>query len=60
MNVTESVKALILQGLRKKKQTKIWMAEQLGVHKSWTTRLLNGQLETVSDERAERLMVLLA
>lgn len=59
MNVTESVKALILQGLRKKKQTKIWLAEQMGMHKSWATRLLNGQLKTVSDEQAEQLMGIL-
>lgn len=35
MNVNENGKALILQGLRKKKQTKIWLAEKMGMHKSW-------------------------
>ena len=59
MNVTESVKALIIQGLRKKKQTKIWLAEQMGLHKSWSTRLLNGQIKTLSDDQVEKIMHIL-
>lgn len=59
MNVNENVKALILQGLRKKKQTKVWLAEKMGLNKSWATRLLNGQLKTLSDEHAEKLMEIL-
>lgn len=59
INVTENVKALILQGLRKKKQTKIWLADQMNLHKSWATRLLNGQIKSLSDEQVERLMQLL-
>jgi len=59
MNINENVKALILQGLRKKKQTKVWLAEQMGLNKSWATRLLNGQLKTLSDEHAEKIMRIL-
>lgn len=59
MDITENVKALILQGLRKKKQTKVWLAEQMGLNKSWATRLLNGQLKTLSDDHAEKIMKIL-
>jgi hypothetical protein len=59
MNVTENVKALILQGLRKKKQNKIWLADQMNLHKSWSTRLLNGQIKSLSDEQVEKLMQVL-
>jgi len=54
MDITENVKGLILQGLRKKRQTKVWLAEQMGLNKSWATRLLNGQLKTLSDDHAEK------
>jgi hypothetical protein len=43
MNITPNVKALILQGLRRKKETKVWLAQQMNLNKSWATRLLNGQ-----------------
>lgn len=59
MDITENVKALILQGLRNKKQTKLWLAEEMGLNKSWATRLLNGQLKTLSDDQAEKIMKLL-
>jgi len=59
MNINENVKALILQGLRRKKQNKVWLAEQMGLSKSWATRLLNGQLKTLSDDHAEKLMRIL-
>lgn len=59
MNVNESVKALILQGLRRKKQTKIWLADQMGLHKSWATRLLNGQIKSLTDEQTEQIMKIL-
>jgi hypothetical protein len=59
MNMNENAKALILQGLRKKGQTKIWLADQMGLHKSWATRLLNGQIKTLDDDQVERLMSLL-
>lgn len=59
MNITDNVRSLILQGLRRKKQTKVWLAEQMGLNKSWATRLLNGDLKTLSDDQAEKLMRLL-
>lgn len=59
MDVTENVRSLILQALRKKKQTKVWLAEQMGLNKSWATRLLNGQLKSLSDDHAEKLMKIL-
>jgi hypothetical protein len=59
MTIDESAKALILQGLRKKKQTKIWLADAMGLHKSWATRLLNGQIKTISDDQVEKLMHIL-
>lgn len=59
MDINENVKGLILQGLRKKKQTKVWLADQMGLNKSWATRLLNGQLKSLSDDHAEKLMKIL-
>lgn len=59
MNMNESAKALILQGLRRKKQTRIWLAEQMNLHKSWATRLLNGQIKSLSDQQTEKIMSIL-
>ena len=59
MDVTEPTRALVLQALRKKKQTRVWLAEQLGLNKSWATRFFNGQIKTLSHDQMERLQEVL-
>jgi len=55
MNINESTRALVLQGLRNKKETRQWLAEKIGVHKSWVTRFFNGQVKSLTDEQIEAL-----
>ena len=55
MNITESVRALVLQGLRNKKQTRVWLSEKVGQHRSWATRFFNGEIKSLTDEQVEAL-----
>jgi len=55
MNITESVRALVLQGLRTKKQTRSWLSEKVGQHKSWATRFFAGDIKSLTDEQVEAL-----
>jgi hypothetical protein len=55
MNITESTRGLVLQGLRTKKQTRNWLAEKIGVHKSWVTRFFSGELKSLTDPQVEAL-----
>lgn len=41
----------MIQGLRKKKQTRKWLCDQLGVDKSWATRFINGKQNTIEEDR---------
>lgn len=59
MDLTNNYRALILNGLRKSGVTKTKLAETLGYGKAWTTKLLNGSLQTVSDADAEKIQKLL-
>lgn len=59
MDLTNNYRALILSGLRKSGVTKTQLAETLGYGKAWTTKLLNGTLQTVSDADAEKIQNLL-
>lgn len=59
MTLTESSRGLIVQGLRTKKQTRKWLAEQMGLNKSWVTRLLNGEIKSLTDEQVEKLQGIL-
>ena len=54
MTLTESSRGLIVQGLRTKKQTRKWLAEKMGLDKSWSTRLFNGQIK--SSQAFRRIM----
>lgn len=55
MNITESTRGLVLQGLRNKRQTRNWLAEKIGVHKSWVTRFFSGELKSLTDPQVEAL-----
>lgn len=59
MDLTNNYRALILSGLRKSGVTKTQLAETLGYGKAWTTKLLNGTLQTVSDADAAKIEKLL-
>lgn len=59
MDLTNNYRALILSGLRKSGVTKTKLAETLGYGKAWTTKLLNGTLQTISDADAEKIQKLL-
>lgn len=59
MTLTESSRGLVVQGLRTKKQTRKWLAEQMGLNKSWVTRLLNGEIKSLTDAQVEQLQGIL-
>ena len=59
MNVTESVRAIVLQGLRNKKETRAWLSEKVGQNKSWATRFFAGEVKSLSDEQVEMLQTAL-
>lgn len=59
MTITESVRTRILAAMKRKGITNAELAQALGYTKPWTTRLLNGTLQTLSDETVVRMENLL-
>jgi hypothetical protein len=55
MNTNESVRVLVKEALLTKKQTRAWLSEKLGQHKSWATRFFNGEIKSLTDEQVETL-----
>ena len=59
MNITEPMRQVILRSIREKGMTKQHLAKELGLSKSWATRLLDGTLKNIRDEHLFALQDLL-
>lgn len=59
MNLTEPMRQVILRSMRENKMTKQHLAKELGLSKSWATRLLDGTLKSIRDEHVFALQDLL-
>lgn len=59
MTLTEASRGLIVQGLRTKKESRKWLADQMGLDKSWSTRLFKGEIKSLTDEQVEKLQSIL-
>ncbi len=59
MKVTENTRSLILSGLRKNDISPSELARQMGLSKSWASRLLSGGIKTLSDDHVEKLQEIL-
>lgn len=60
MKINESVRATVLQALRKKKETRTWLSESMGMHRSWATRFFDGSIKSLTDEQVIQLQELLS
>ena len=56
MKITESTRAIILSGLRKKGINQSELSEYLGHNKNWATRLFNGTLKTLNDDQVDKII----
>lgn len=59
MKITNNIRAVVLDGLRKKGIKKGEFAEALGHDKSWSTRFFDGTTKTLDEETADKIADLL-
>jgi DNA-binding Xre family transcriptional regulator len=55
MNITNPMRQMILNALRVKKMTKVDLSNQIGLGKSWVTKLLDGSLKSIKEDHIDAL-----
>lgn len=55
MKITNNTRALILNALRTKGITQTQLAKEMGLGKTWVTKLLNGSLQRLKEEQIDKL-----